>query len=97
MNISSAAFILGLSIVGAVFVNNFFASDRYSFHYVGNENYNNFYTSYVTDRMTGTVERVTYSMIKNEDNKSKVDSEEARTINMRTGLFDVNKIKYIYE
>jgi len=85
--------IIGLSIVLSVFINNYFSRGRYSFHHVGNEEYNNVFVSYLTDQMTGKTERIQYIVHKNPDKQSEVKSRFIRTTDMTTGLMRSKEVK----
>ena len=85
MNIITSL-IIGISILLSVFLNNYYSDDRYSSYYVENEEYNNFFVTYVTDKMTGNVERITYKVFKDPENKSMVESVYIEHLDMESGL-----------
>jgi len=88
MNIITSL-IIGISILLSVFLNNYYSDDRYSSYYVENEEYNNFFVTYVTDKMTGNVERITYKVFKDPENQRKVESIYIERLDMESGKFKV--------
>jgi len=88
MNIITSL-IIGISILLSVFVNNYYSDERYSSYYVKNEAFTNFFVTYVTDKMTGNVERITYKVFKDPENKSMVESVYIEHLDMESGKFKV--------
>ena len=69
MNIITSL-IIGISILLSVFVNNYYSDNRYSSYYVENEGLNNVFVTYVTDKMTGNIERITYQLFKDSESRN---------------------------
>ena len=82
MNIITSL-IIGISIILSVFLNNYYSDDRYSSYYVENEEYTNHFVTYVTDKMTGDVERITYKVFK--DSKGQIKKVLIGRIDMKSG------------
>ena len=85
MNIITSL-IIGISIIISVFLNNYYSDDRYSPYYVENEEYSNHFVTYVTDKMTGNVERITYKVFKDPKDKSQTKSVYIERLDMESGL-----------
>lgn len=83
MNIKTSL-ILGISIIISVFLSNYYSDDRYSPYYVENEEYSNHFVTYVTDKMTGNVERITYKVFKNSEGQT--ESIYVERLDMESGL-----------
>lgn len=93
MNLKIPSLIVGISILISIFVNNYFSDDRYSSYYVENEEYSNFFVTYVTDKMTGNVERITYKVFTDPLNRRKIEDVYVERLDMGSGKYKVTKIK----
>ena len=78
--------IIGISIIISVFLNNYYSDARYSPYYVENEEYGNYFVTYVTDKMTGNVERISYKVFKDPENQSITESVYVERLDMESGL-----------
>ena len=84
MNIKTSL-ILGISIIISVFLSNYYSDDRYSFYYAENEEYSNFFVSYVTDKMTGNVKRISYNVFKDPEEPGQISSVRIEHVDMGSG------------
>lgn len=95
MNLKIPSLIIGICIIIAVFINNYYSNDRYSLRHVGTEEYSNVFVSYLTDRMTGKVKRITYTAFKNTKKPSELDSAQVKITDMTTGYYDAHNVVHV--
>ena len=86
MNIKTSL-IIGISIIISVFLNNYYSDDRYSPYYVENEGFNNHFVTYVTDKMTGNIERITYKLFK--DSEGQTEGIHIERLDMKSGKYSL--------
>jgi hypothetical protein len=92
MSLKIPSLIIGVCIIISVFINNYFSKDRYSLRHIGKEEFNNVFVSYLTDRMTGKVKRITYTVFKNTEKPSEIDSAQVKITDMTTGYYDAHNV-----